>query len=383
MPTQPEVLAIEEAHRAAQARLGIAGAYLAIRDWNGVSTTASVATADQWLTRNLQMLNGIQRKSARLARAYYQLARAIETGYTLGLPEYSADPEAITMGGLRKQFLDLMLEIADLDKPGRGETKDPDERWLEEELRRKPDVARNAPTRDMNFTDTDLDPYIQDWLDAESDIGDGEVIEVDEFEWPDEKDQDPREEFEKLIKPVLEARAETAGKIADSEELSAREATAKLDKHHAATGSILGGELDQAGINAGRNVIDYATSRDKRALMIARMTGPNPCAFCSMLASRGFVYRSKQSAILSGNEIQKYHPNCHCYAVTRWADIPDPTAPERTAYFEKKWKEEVGFKYERRGTKNDALNQWRRFIYAENRARLNRIRRAVNDGTIV
>jgi hypothetical protein len=97
LPTNPEILAIEEAHRAAQARLGIAGAYLAIRDWEGVSVTAATQTSDAWLTRSLQMIRAIQRKSTRLAKAYYQLARAIETGYTLGLPEYSPDPQAVTV----------------------------------------------------------------------------------------------------------------------------------------------------------------------------------------------------------------------------------------------------------------------------------------------
>ena len=46
----------------------------------------------------------------------------------------------------------------------------------------------------------------------------------------------------------------------------------------------------------------------------ARVTVGDSCAFCVMLASRGFVYRSKKTALRSqwGN---KYHPNCNCVAV--------------------------------------------------------------------
>ena len=36
-PRDTEVRAIEEAHRAAQARLGVAGAYLAMAEWGSVS----------------------------------------------------------------------------------------------------------------------------------------------------------------------------------------------------------------------------------------------------------------------------------------------------------------------------------------------------------
>lgn len=383
MPTQPEVLAIEEAHRAAQARLGIAGAYLAIRDWNSVSATAAAATADQWLSRNLQMLRAIQRKSGRLAKAYYQLARAIETGYSLGLPETSADPEQVTMGDLRKQFLDLMLEIADIDKPTSASSNDSDERWLEDELRRNPSVANPLPSREINLSE--IDSYIQDWLDAPTEIEDKTELEIDDFDWLDfSADEDrAREELEKQLLDVIDTRTEKVVKIADSEELSAKEAQGKIEKLHGDTGSIVAGLIDQAGMDAGRNILGHATRSDRRALMIARMTGPNPCAFCSMLASRGFVYRSARGAILSGNEIEKYHPNCHCFAVTRWADIPDPTAPGRAQFYMDAWEREVGRKYERRGTSNDALNQWRRFIYKENRARLNRIRQDVNAGILV
>ena len=44
-------------------------------------------------------------------------------------------------------------------------------------------------------------------------------------------------------------------------------------------------------------------------------TSANPCAFCVMLASRGFVYSSEEKATKSRKTGDKYHSNCFCKAV--------------------------------------------------------------------
>lgn len=46
----------------------------------------------------------------------------------------------------------------------------------------------------------------------------------------------------------------------------------------------------------------------------ARVTTGDACAFCVLLASRGFVYKSKQTAERT-KWGSKYHPNCTCVAV--------------------------------------------------------------------
>ena len=47
-------------------------------------------------------------------------------------------------------------------------------------------------------------------------------------------------------------------------------------------------------------------------VMFARVpTGAHTCAFCMMLASRGFVYHSKQSA----GEMMQFHNDCDCHIV--------------------------------------------------------------------
>jgi hypothetical protein len=404
LPTQPEILAIEEAHRAAQARLGVASAYLAIRDWTGVSATAAVSTGDAWLSRSLQMIRAINRKSMRLAKAYYQVARALETGYSLGVPESSPDPKAVTMGGLRKQYLDLLLEVADLGKPQTTSTvvhEDPDERWLEEELIQAQAEPASEPTDEsvpITLADTDLDSYIQDMLDAadDSEHPDAEKVGVDEYDWeePELTLADIRELFSDELKSAADERAEKIRKIRENDALTAKEAFKQADKLHKAAGVINAGRVDQAGIDAGRDLINLAASRDKRVMMWARGTGPNPCAFCSMLASRGFAYTSKaramttkgggdQTSAFGGASVKSFHPNCHCFPVLRWADIPDATAPGRNAHYEELWKSKMkGKSIASRGTKNDTLNYWRRIIAAERRATRDAHRKAYHAESI-
>ena len=392
LPTQPEVLAIEEAHRAAQARLGIASAYLAVREWSGVSVQATVSTGDVWLSRSLQMIRAINRKSVRLAKAYYQLARALETGYSLGYPEYSTDPKQITMGGLRKQFLDLLVEVADMGRNEPASEADRDEQWFERELAQAQTEEFVTP---VNPNSVDLDSYIQDMLDAtdSKETPDSKQVLVDSYKWnmPDLSLEDIRDQFANDLKAAADERAEKIKRIREDEELTPKQAFAKADKLHDAAGIVNAGLVDQASIQAGRDLINYAAGQDKRVMMWARGTGPNPCAFCAMLASRGFAYTSKARAMTTkgGGDhksafgdpaIKSYHPNCHCYPVLRWADIPDPTAPGRNAHYEKLWKDEMrGKRIAARGTKNDTLNHWRRIISAERRAELDRIRKAANN----
>ena len=43
--------------------------------------------------------------------------------------------------------------------------------------------------------------------------------------------------------------------------------------------------------------------------------GPRTCAFCTMLAARGFVYHSEDKA---GGDAHRFHDDCHCQIVPEW-----------------------------------------------------------------
>ena len=390
-PSELEVLAIEEAHRAAQARLGIAGAYLAMSEWDAVNTLNVGATGASWIQRSLRMIFAIRRKSTRLAVAYIRLARAIETGYTLEHPAFS-EGKTIAMGELRQQFKDLLDEIATLDTDA-SETSDEDEQWLESELRRA--GADPHPREDrIVFSDVTIDDQVNDWLDT-AEHNNGEKVTVEDFDWGrDMTREDVNAAFQKALDDdVVAAYQKRTKAIWQDEELTGREAQAKVDKAFSTAGSTGGGRVDRYGISGGREVIDHVIAMDKRVMAWARGTRPNCCAFCALLASRGWVYK-KDAGTLSQNEdgtyyqgtrkrttragnkasadsfdandIRRYHDNCHCFLIVRYVD--NPMLPAQSAQWAKDYKENVAKKGIRYGNgTNNALNAWRKWLNQERR----------------
>lgn len=383
-----EIEAIEEAHRAAQARLGIIGAYLAFADWATVSALDATLTAAGWLARSLRVVYGLRRYSRRLSQSYYQLARALETGYTLGLPEYSSDPDAITLGGLRKHCTDLLLEVATIDTE---RPADPEGAWLYDRLLEELQAADAAGNRRRVPLETStLDPYIQDLLDA---AGDGDnAVKVDEFDWLDDLTEEEVEQaFGKLlIKEAVDRQQDAVSALRKAEELSPEEVLGKAAESHANAGSLGAGKVDKYGISAGRDAIADAITSDGRVEMFARQLGPNPCHFCSMLASRGWVYTkatagttSRQTTVAgnAGNfedgldgrplDVRKYHDNCHCTIISRWT--AQSILPASNQFYKEQWPIVT------KGLSgNAAMNAWRRWMYARQREQLAAIRDRAN-----
>ena len=66
----------------------------------------------------------------------------------------------------------------------------------------------------------------------------------------------------------------------------------------------------------GRDLMREVSSNDKAALGWARVTQDNPCYFCAMLASRGFVYGADafedSDALFTGGGRAKVHDGCQC-----------------------------------------------------------------------
>jgi hypothetical protein len=385
MATLSEIEAIEEAHRAAQARLGIVAAYLALADWNTVSAVAAAETAAGWLARSLRMIVGIRRYSRRLAQSYYQVARALETGYSLGMPEYSNDPDAVTMSGLRKQYLDLLLEVATLDteKP----TADPEGAWLHDRLVEETTAAEHDENRRrIPLEASTLDPYIQNLLDASDD--EDSKVEVDEFDWLDDlTDEEVEQAFGHLLREnAVDIQTGAVKALRQNDELTPDEVLDKATDSHGNAGSLGAGKADKYGISAGRDAINDAIRNDGRVEKFARKLGPNPCHFCSMLASRGWVYTknsgvtTKRKTTVAGNagtfeegldgrplDVRKYHDNCHCTIISRWE--LQSKLPADNAFYEAQWPivtKGLGG--------NAAMNAWRRWMYARQRDQLNALR---------
>jgi hypothetical protein len=113
------------------------------------------------------------------------------------------------------------------------------------------------------------------------------------------------------------------------------------------TAGMLARHVEQAG----RDTIITATGRDR--VRWARVpTGRETCAFCWMLASRGPVYASQQSA----GEMTAWHDRCDCQAVPVFnADRWDGRSTFLTA--QRLWQQST-----RGRSGRDALNTFRRAL---------------------
>ena len=85
--------------------------------------------------------------------------------------------------------------------------------------------------------------------------------------------------------------------------------------------------IDRVGATVARVILDYARQTQRQSTTAANRrgehgewarvpTGDKTCAFCLMLASRGFVYRSEETA--GGLDPDSYHDDCDCEVVSRF-----------------------------------------------------------------
>jgi hypothetical protein len=82
----------------------------------------------------------------------------------------------------------------------------------------------------------------------------------------------------------------------------------------------LSGDVDKYVKQTARDTIALNVSEDPSKPRYARVPrGAKTCAFCIMLASRGFAYRTAESA---GDGVNRYHPYCDCQIVPGWGDNP-------------------------------------------------------------
>jgi hypothetical protein len=114
------------------------------------------------------------------------------------------------------------------------------------------------------------------------------------------------------------------------------------------SGVIMAGAGQRLITNGARQAVLQSVSADKRAVAWMRVTSANPCSFCSLLASRGAVYRSEASA---GFEA---HSHCMCVAAPVFSHA-DAQATRNNPLYQQ-------YKQATKGTSGqDAMNAWRRY----------------------
>ena len=95
------------------------------------------------------------------------------------------------------------------------------------------------------------------------------------------------------------------------------------------TAVTLSGAASRLALDGGRAVVDESVQADDDAMGWVRVTDADPCPWCLMMASRGAVYHSAETAgkernsHFIGDGDFKWHDHCGCAAVPVW-DPDDP-----------------------------------------------------------
>ena len=129
-------------------------------------------------------------------------------------------------------------------------------------------------------------------------------------------------------------------------------------------GVTLSGTASRLALEGGRSVVAETVQDDADAIGWMRVTDADPCSWCSMLASRGAVYKSAATAGRAKNsqfvgEGQfKWHDHCGCSAAPVWSH-DDPRLNHADDLYDLWLQHTQGY------SGNAAVNAWRR--YWENR----------------
>jgi hypothetical protein len=92
-------------------------------------------------------------------------------------------------------------------------------------------------------------------------------------------------------------------------------------------------EVDRMTLQPGRDTRTQSAKKDPARPTWARVpSNPEPCAFCTMLASRGAAYHTEASA--GGLNPDSYHADCGCEVVQVYGDQPLPEGYDPDAMYQ-------------------------------------------------
>lgn len=122
----------------------------------------------------------------------------------------------------------------------------------------------------------------------------------------------------------------------------------------------LSGSASNLVLEGGRSVIETSIGDDEDAIGWIRVTDGDPCAWCSMLASRGAVYKSAETAGRGANSQFKgagefkFHDFDGCHAIALFTH--DHPFQQHAEDLYDQWKRETAGE-----SGKDAINAWRRY----------------------
>lgn len=160
--------------------------------------------------------------------------------------------------------------------------------------------------------------------------------------------------------PALEmSRLEAALDVTGPVEFKRAIAAGKTEQQAIDASAVrMSGSASYLALEGGRDVMQGSISHDPRASGYSRVTDSKPCAWCAMLASRGPVYKTAQSAGDPRQGGSRYHDHCSCQAWPAFT-MDEPFIGHAENLYED-WRRVT------RGTGgNDAVNAFRRWWQSE------------------
>ncbi|WP_460082511.1 VG15 protein [Streptomyces variabilis] len=357
MARQAEANQASAAFHVALTQIGAQTIAEALALWNEVPAAQRAVTAGGWLRRAITLVMSRRRMSRDLARAYYRLARALQTGTTVADP-YHPEPSHLTLGDLRREFAALVgtYQSPSPEPAGEAATGESGEASPASVGGTEPveEGAQAAPQDDGQEPDDEP----EDW----------ERILVEELDGLREDEERIEREAEEELRTVLEALGtrnldRRLSQVDD--EQSAKDADRQREEAHRQAGAQQAAAASRVAMNGGRSTAWHHMRRDRRALGYVRLSRTGtPCGWCAMLISRGVAYKSEASATFADGDL--YHHNCHCYAepVFSRQQYGSSELFALNREYEALWPEVT-----KGHTGKSALTVWRRFIRQKQRER--------------
>ena len=363
---QTETDQASAAFHLALTQIGVQTTAEALALWNEVPAARRAATAAGWLRRAITLVMGRRRQARDLARAYYRLARALQTGTTVADP-YHPEPDHVILGDLRREFAALAGAYQppgpnNADEAATGESGEASPAPADESAPTG-DRAQEAP--DDGGPEPDDEP--EDW----------ERILVEELDGLREEEERIEREAEEELRVVLEALGtrnldQRLSQVDD--EQSAKDADRQREEAHRQAGAQQAAAASRVAMNGGRSTAWNHMRRDRRSIGYVRLSRTGtPCGWCAMLISRGPVYKSRESATFADGD--RYHDNCHCYAmpVFNWQQYKGSELTALSREYEALWPQVT------KGLSGKAaVSAWRRFIRQKQKAAAQEARRSTS-----
>ena len=353
----------------AQQRVGLLAIVIMWNLFQSVNPVRATQTYQTWFFQSLRIATAAAYMIQAIALSQYRLARALDAFET-----YSLDGQTgtVPLGVLRQDLIDAVEDAMSLGGSGEGLPEDDDialfnelvselreefaemaERLIEKETRSADAVrdlaGHDTPDRESLERVRDrMDELLDEMLEDPS-TDDGWLIEI--VLPPDDVGLDPdevrrgfeenRRELEESVRKAYIEEIENVLESRFTERYKLEDAYDDIRRIADKAGLDAAAYLERLAKERGQAVVERLAAKDNKLLLAARRTGPNPCAFCAMLAARGYVYTGTTAAGSSrGNKkrdgslidtsqgawdtgvdgVRRYHANCQCSVVYRWQE---------------------------------------------------------------